>query len=480
MRADERQAGAAYTYAWWLTGDDDAAVGAIRAAFGRLAEAGEGDGPPLTVLMRGVRAHVGDLRPMCPASELALLHDGLDVELGAAAELAGVPSDDVTVALAHGRLEGLLETVREDFEHPERLGGLAVGNPADIAHARQCPSCARGRTLLERGRNELREVVAVSAPAGLLAELAGEAPTAAPAPAEAAVAEEHVPEPVAASATQELAEQVEPVAPPAQDVTQDVAIDLTEDEAPGDVASVDENVIDDVAVEDIHEPVNFDEAAAPAPGEAPDQVDELAPPSGEELMQRPALLRPEPQVRKVPTTPARRRTVAVLAGLGLLVVFALVTTLFAMGSQRTPSPQAEQPAIDQPTAGSTPDGAAPGTEAPGFGPDGEGSSGFTVTDAGLLRSGEEEFAQPGGEVDADEPLRLAVDYRNAVEGVTVNAVWRVDGERYLRLRAVLAGSSSRHVWGLPVPPDGWPVGAHRVLITTDDGLAAAVDFHVRE
>jgi hypothetical protein len=67
MRADERQAGAAYTYAWWLTGDDDAAVGAIRAAFGRLAEAGEGDGPPLTVLMRGVRAHVGDLRPMCPA-----------------------------------------------------------------------------------------------------------------------------------------------------------------------------------------------------------------------------------------------------------------------------------------------------------------------------------------------------------------------------------------------------------------------------
>jgi hypothetical protein len=186
-------------------------------------------------------------------------------------------------------------------------------------------------------------------------------------------------------------------------------------------------------------------------------------------------------VRQVPTTPGRRRTAGVLAGLGLLVLFALVTALFAMGDQRrAPQPQAEQPAVgEEPTTG--PDEGDPTeTEAPGFGPVGENGGGFTVTDAGLLRSGEEELAPQDVEVAADEPLRIAVDYRNAVEGVTVNAVWRVEGEPFLRMRAVLAGSTSRHVWGLPVPPDGWPAGTHRVLITTEEGLAAAVDFRVSD
>lgn len=473
MRADERQTAAAYTYAWWLTGEDDVAVAAIRAAFDRLGSADERGERPLTVLMQGVREHLGDVRPMCPASELALLHDGLDVELGPAAELAAIPASDVTSQLAHGRLEGLLETVREDFDHPERLGGLAVGNPPDIAHARQCPSCARARTLVERGRNELREVVAVSAPAGLLAGLIAGAPQ---------------PEAPPAPVTEE----------PAAPVTEEPAAPVTDD--PAAVAAPETGAAADVAPPDVEAPAEADTEAptaeapdteAPAAGaetdvadvevEEPAEADEL-PPTGEEFMQRPALLRPEPAKRQVPTTPARKRTAGVLAGVGLLVLFALVTALFAMGSQRrTPAPQAEQPAMGDQDDQSTPQ-TDPGddaeTEPPSFGPDGGNNGGFSVAGAGLLRSGGDEFAAPGAEVDPNEPLRLAVDYRNAVEGVPVSAVWRVDGEPFLRLRAVLAGTSSRHVWGLPVPPEGWPPGAHRVLITTEDGLAAAIHFRV--
>ena len=458
MRADERQASAAYTYAWWLTGDDDAAVAAIRAAFTRLEAADERGERPLTVLMQGVRAHLGDVRPMCAASELALLHDGLDVELGPAAELAGIPADDITVQLAHGRLEGLLETVREEFDHPERLGGLAVGNPPDIAHARQCPSCARARTLIERGRTELREVVAVSAPPGLLTSLVGGAPAPA-APARPAVVDRPTkPEaPDKAAAAPSKAPSAE--APPA--------------EAPPAEAPPAEAEPDAAAPPAEAEPEP--DAAAPA-------AEELGPPSGEELIQRPALLRPEPPARRVPTTPARQRTAGILAGVGLLTLFALVTALFAMGDNRTaPPPQEEQPAVGDPAPERTPDG--PGgrgdeTEEPGFGPAGEDGGEFTIADAGLLRSGDDTLAPQGVEVDPTEPLRLAVDYRNAVEGVSVNAVWRVDGDPFLRLQAVLAASSSRHVWGLPVPPDGWPPGDHRVLITTEDGLAAAIDFTV--
>lgn len=466
MRADERQAGAAYTYAWWLTGDDDAAVRALEAAFARLADSAERDASALTVLMQGVRAHLGDLRPMCPASELALLHDGLDVELDAAAELAAIPAGDVTVQLAHGRLEGLLETVREDFDHPERLGGLAVGTPADIAHARQCPSCARVRTLVERGRNELREVVGVSAPPGLLAGLvAGTRGAAPPAPPPARPA----PAPEAPPADEVVEAPAPAPAPPAAPPVPEPEALAPDVEAPAPPAQADTTELEEL--QDLEELEDLEE------------LDELGPPTGDELMQPPALLRPKPPPRQVPTTPARKRAAGVLAGVGILVAFGTVTALFAMGDQgRVPAPAGQQPAVDAPTpGGDTGSDAGGGTETqpPGFGPDTEDGGGFTIADAGLLRSGEDEFAPQGGDVAPDEPLRLAVDYRNAVEGVTINAVWRVDGKRYLRLSAVLSGSSSRHVWGLPVPPDGWPVGAHRVLITTEDGLAAAIDFHVR-
>lgn len=158
MGLEDRNA-AALVYAWWLTGEEEAArdVAASVAASARLATAGDDDRLP--TLLREVRA-AAPARTMCPASELALLHDAHGLALDAAAALVGVDEADARVELAHGRLEALPETVLDPFTHPERLGGLAVGNPADVAHARQCPSCEEARRLVERGRGELLDLAA--------------------------------------------------------------------------------------------------------------------------------------------------------------------------------------------------------------------------------------------------------------------------------------------------------------------------------
>lgn len=154
---------AAWSYAWWLTGDEEAATAAVRAAASRTDMAGVGKGDWLTALLREIRAAVGPVPTMCPASELALLHDIHGLPLDQAAQLVAVDLANARTELAHGRLEALTETVIEPCVHPERLGGLAVGNPTDIAHARQCPSCGRARELLDRGRVELRELAGVAA-----------------------------------------------------------------------------------------------------------------------------------------------------------------------------------------------------------------------------------------------------------------------------------------------------------------------------
>src|SRR5688500_11582651 len=110
MRADERQAAVAYAYAWWMTGDDEFAATALRQALASPDPAEQGEHAQLVALMRGVRAALGDVRAMPPASELALLHDGFGVPLAPAAELALVPADEAGMHLASGRLEALLET----------------------------------------------------------------------------------------------------------------------------------------------------------------------------------------------------------------------------------------------------------------------------------------------------------------------------------------------------------------------------------
>src|SRR5688500_11744272 len=127
MQVDERQAAVAYTYAWWMSGEEDTAAAAVRSALRADTPADASPGQTQIALVRAVRDALGDTPWMFPACQVALLHDGRGLPLDEAADIAGVTPDDTTIALAQGRLEALLESVRDPFEHPQRLGGLATG-----------------------------------------------------------------------------------------------------------------------------------------------------------------------------------------------------------------------------------------------------------------------------------------------------------------------------------------------------------------
>ena len=466
MRADERQAAVAYTYAWWLTGDDDAAAIALREALQAPDPPDDGDESRLAALVGGVRAHLGDLRPMCPASELALLHDGLGVGLDDAAPLARVSPDDIAVELAHGRLEALLETVREDFDHPQRLGGLAVATPADIAHARQCPSCARLRTLLERGRSELRDVVSVSAPAGLLARLIAEAPV-----TETPVVEVDPPPAVVEDEPPAVVEDEPPAVvedePAAPVVEDEPPAAVVEDEPP--VVVVDEPLlVDDETVDlDDDTAVDLDDAVFNEPWDDRDDGGDLlvVPPSTEAP--------PEPDTETLqPVTPARRRAQMALAVAGTVTACALVYVIVASGGvEELPLP-GDDPGV------TTNETAAPEPTQPPVGPQASARKSFAVTEVGLLLSGDEVMAPLGTVVEPGEPLRIAVGYENATKGIELKALWRVGDETFQRLDAIVSARRSRHVWGIPVPSDGWPGGDHRIVITADDTVEAALEFTV--
>lgn len=181
MPASESDADLAFTYAWWLTGDPGAAESAVRQAAATI-DADAPAGGRRVALLEAVRAGAIQERTMCPASELAILHDAQGLDLPDAARLARIDPADARVELAHGRLEALLETVREPFAHPERLGGLAVGNPPDVAHSRQCDSCADVLRLLGAGRDALRDIPPPPTPAELIALIGGGEPAAADTP----------------------------------------------------------------------------------------------------------------------------------------------------------------------------------------------------------------------------------------------------------------------------------------------------------
>jgi len=178
MPASESDADLAFTYAWWLTGDPGAAESAVRRAAETIGADADTSGRRVA-LLAAVRAGAIQERTMCPASELAILHDTQGLDLPDAARLAGIDPADARVELAHGRLEALLETVREPFAHPERLGGLAVGNPPDVAHSRQCDSCADVLRLLGAGRDALRDIPPPATPTELIALIGGGEPAAA-------------------------------------------------------------------------------------------------------------------------------------------------------------------------------------------------------------------------------------------------------------------------------------------------------------
>jgi hypothetical protein len=429
-----RGVGTAYTYAWWLTGDDDAAAAAVRTA---LQSAPNGD---QLALLRAVREASPDAA-MLPPSELALLHDVCGIDLGTAATLVGVAKPEAAAMLASGRLEALTDSASAEIAHPERLGGLAVRRPADIAHARRCKSCGEISERIQRGRDELLSIAPVAPPSDLLGGVGAEE-TAAP------------PE-------EPVAEEQPPVAPRGETVTP----------LPG----ADEPDLGVEAVEPAEELAPAPEELEPAPEEL-EHAEELEP-APEELEHAPEELKP--QRREGPSAQL------VLIGLGaLILVVALVFWLFSgtqapetdPGDQPVLQPPGSTPAATEPQTQPTTATTAPTTEATS--PPTAPTTEFTVAAAGVLPQDGDTPAPSGATIAPDEPLRLAVDYSGAASGVLLNGDWTVDGEPFQALSVLLARNEGRHVFGWPVPDGGWPEGEHQVVFSVDGAVIASVDFTV--
>ena len=168
MIVESAEVALAYTYAWWLTGSEQAARSAVLAAVGRPEVPGADPQLRIEILLRRVRSAAVSAPTMCPASELALLHDAIGIGLDSAAGLVHVDAKEARTELAHGRLEALGPEAEFEITQPERLGGLAVGNPADVAAARQNESLRHLREMILTGRDELIDLAQIDVPQDLL------------------------------------------------------------------------------------------------------------------------------------------------------------------------------------------------------------------------------------------------------------------------------------------------------------------------
>lgn len=422
MEAHAHLAAVAFTYAWWLTGDDEQAAAAIRAAATEQPELWSDDALP--ELLAAVRRIAAPLATMCPASELALLHDGQGLALDRAAELCEVPAAEARTELAHGRLEALAETVVEPFEHPERLGGLAVGNPPDVAHARTCPSCADASALLRKGREELTALPEVAPPVGLVEALG-------------------------------LAEA------PARTDAQRI-IDLTSVEG----APLEEEEL---------------EALAPAPADRRIGVTVLA-----VLAVLIGLVILGISARtggtRTPETPAGSaarvdaaddRTTedgdAEVAGGGVDLETGIGRDAQPEGDGAPqeeaddPEEAADVPALEPDLPAEPEDGALAG--APQV-------DGFALTRARLV-STDTDSAQ-GAAIGPADPLRVAVDYA-AADGVELEAVLDLADGTSTSRRVVVSGIRSTHVFVWRAPAGGWPEGRHEVQLLAEGALIGLVD-----
>lgn len=408
----------AYMYAWWLTGDEQAAGAAARAAVGSAAVLAAEGAARLPALLAAVRYTTGPTPTMCPASEVALLHDAHGLALDEVAGLAAVDRADVRTELAHGRLEALTETVIDPFVHPERLGGLAVGNPADVAHARQCNSCGQARDLLERGRTELRELAVVPVPE----DFASRAPAARstpPAPAGS---------PASAGSPRTRPSRARVAAVGALLAVAAVAIVLML-LGRGDTAGDSSAGGDPTAVGTVGPPGFPAHAGEPetAPSPTPD-----------------ATASPEPGA----------------AGLG-------AAGLGPAGPGAAGSGAAGSGAAG-PGPAALPDAAAVPAPDPDV---------FAVESAGLVGPGAEP-QQSGADLAPGEPLRLAVRYRGAPQGIALTGRWTVDGAPFRELAVDLTVPATTHIFGAPTPPEGWPRGTHEVFLSAQGSVVAVVVFTV--
>lgn len=424
----------AFTYAWWLTGDDAAAERAVAAA---LDAAPEADTP---VLLGRVRSQV-ERAAMGPSAEIALLHDVAGLELDQAASIAGIAPDDAPRLLASGRLESLSSPPDVEILHPERLGGLAAGARKDTIHARGCRSCGRLSELLAQGRDELVAIASVPAPEVLLGRVAA-------APIEAAPSVGGVTP--AAADPDAGADEPSPV--PEEEPG---PLPQVEPEPPRHVAPEPEGTADPGPIQEVEQ-----EAGAEVAPHDPAPIDD--------------------------ETSARPRFGLLLLALGVAVL--VVVVILALQPSQEPRGDALQGGVGDTEEPADPGAGEPGdaTELAQPGPQetvepgaaAPAADAFEVLATGVLIGDEDEAAPSGATLASDEPIRLAVDYAGAEQGVTLSAEWTVEGELFRAMEVLLSRARGRHLFVAPVPDGGWPTGAHHVVFSTGGDVVGSADFTV--
>ncbi len=484
MNVEYAEAELAYTYAWWLTGSDSAARTAVLAAVDRPDVPGADPELRQEILLRRVRAAAVAAPTMCPASELALLHDAIGLGLDSAAGLALIDAREARTELAHGRLEALGPDATFEITEPHRLGGLAVGNPADVAAARQNDKLAALREAILQGRDELVTVSRIEVPADLLEAVAGR-----------------------------RTHPLEVVdffhdADPAQDTDEDVA-----EEAP------DEDVAEEAPDEDVadgDEPTPADEGPEPVAASRPPM--DLADIEVVEAEPEPTEAHPRR------TGHARHDDDAVMATLGrtdeidltaqmteegadrssglrlrwllltMVVLAGVAAFLLNPGGATGPSdevadeptagppavtePAPTEPAVTGPTEPAEPEPAPTEPDVTGPTPTEPGATepaptdapqadAFTVVRAGVAVGigGDPDFDNPvAGQFD---PVSVTVEYTGAEDGDALIADWTVDGQPFATERADLSPLLSTSRFTKQVPEEGWPAGQHTLTLTLE-------------
>lgn len=449
----------AFTYAWWLTGDTDSAEAAVQRAVAELNLEADQE-PGRAQLLAAIRTNAIEQPTMCPASELAVLHDSHGLDLIEAAHLLALDPNDATTQLANGRLEALSETVREPFAHPERLGGLAVSNPSDVAHARRCDSCATAARLLDQGRDALREIPAPATPPTLQALWSAAAVTETldvPVPSPAETTESTAVPPLVTDAPIETRAQGEP---PPQAEAADLGTEEVFDEEPATLTSPEP----EFGAEDAEEPAQSQDGLEPPDESIAAVLDDQTDETPRVLQFVDGALDPL-DIPEDEGIESRRRNWLLPA----IVILAIVLLVVTVGSALRPGGSSPD---RSPANGQVDDGNQQGSS------DRPPPEGFTVDQVGMLRRGEFVPAGPGILLTPTDRVRIAVRYAGATNGVLLEAHWSVDGKPLREMRVTLSSLESMHVFTAPVPEQGWPPGLHQVVLTVGRTVLASVDFRV--
>ncbi len=77
-----------------------------------------------------------------------------------------------------------------------------------------------------------------------------------------------------------------------------------------------------------------------------------------------------------------------------------------------------------------------------------------------------------------QPLWIALAYEHGRIGTIIQAAWTVEGRSFRSLRIILARGGGEHMIMSAPPPRGWPLGEHRIMLSSSGAAAKEVVFRV--